>query len=70
MVPSGNLTKDAGRILNTTYIAVAAAAAVAVLIGLWMVRMVSRPLSRLRDLMVKGQTGICAYAPMSSPVMR
>ncbi|MEK4854335.1 methyl-accepting chemotaxis protein [Paenibacillus sp. FSL H7-0756] len=57
VVPSGNLTKDAGRILNTTYIAVAAAAAVAVLIGLWMVRMVSRPLSRLRDLMVKGADG-------------
>ncbi|MEK3876187.1 methyl-accepting chemotaxis protein [Paenibacillus sp. FSL M7-0420] len=57
VVPSGNLTKDAGRILNTTYLAVAAAAAVAVLIGLWMVRMVSRPLSRLRDLMVKGADG-------------
>ncbi|WP_340022157.1 methyl-accepting chemotaxis protein [Paenibacillus sp. FSL K6-1096] len=57
VVPSANLIKDAGRILNTTYIAVAAAAAVAVLIGFWMVRMVSRPLSCLRDLMVKGAAG-------------
>lgn len=57
VVPSANLLKDAGRILNTTYIAVAAAAAVAVLIGFWMVRMVSRPLSCLRDLMVKGAEG-------------
>ncbi|WP_238654195.1 methyl-accepting chemotaxis protein [Paenibacillus piscarius] len=57
VVPSANLIKDAGRILNTTYIAVAAAAAVAVLIGFWMVRMVSRPLSCLRDLMVRGAAG-------------
>ncbi|WP_152679711.1 methyl-accepting chemotaxis protein [Paenibacillus sp. IHB B 3415] len=57
VVPSENLIKDAGRILNTTYIAVAAAAVIAILIGLWMVRMVSRPLSRLRDLMFKGAEG-------------
>lgn len=57
VVPSENLIKDAGRILKTTYIAVAAAAVIAILIGLWMVRMVSRPLSRLRDLMFKGAEG-------------
>ncbi|WP_379160294.1 methyl-accepting chemotaxis protein [Paenibacillus sp. sgz5001063] len=57
VVPSENLVKDAGRILSTTYIAVAAAALIAILIGLWMVRMVSRPLSRLRDLMFKGAEG-------------
>ncbi|QQZ58715.1 methyl-accepting chemotaxis protein [Paenibacillus sonchi] len=57
VVPSENLVKDAGRILGTTYIAVAAAALIAILIGLWMVRMVSRPLSRLRDLMFQGAEG-------------
>ncbi|WNS46638.1 methyl-accepting chemotaxis protein [Paenibacillus sp. MMS20-IR301] len=57
VVPAENLLQDAGRILNTTYIAVAAAALIAVLIGLWMVRMVSHPLSRLRDLMFRGAEG-------------
>ncbi|MBW4084364.1 methyl-accepting chemotaxis protein [Paenibacillus sp. S150] len=57
VVPSENLVKDAHRILSTTYIAVAAAAVLAVLIGLWMVRMVSRPLSKLKDLMFKGAEG-------------
>lgn len=57
VVPSANLIKDAERILETTYIAIAAAAVIAVLIGLWMVRMVSRPLSRLRDLMFRGAEG-------------
>ncbi len=57
VVPSENLTKDAGRILNTTYIAVAAAALIAVLIGLWMVRMVSSPLIRLKNLMFHGAEG-------------
>ncbi|MEK8212245.1 methyl-accepting chemotaxis protein [Paenibacillus sp. FSL L8-0463] len=57
VVPAENLIKDAGRILNTTYIAVGAAAVIAILIGLWMVRMVSRPLSRLRHLMFQGAEG-------------
>ncbi|UQZ35694.1 methyl-accepting chemotaxis protein [Paenibacillus sp. PK3_47] len=57
VVPAANLTQDAGRILDTTYIAVAAAAGVAVLIGLWMVRMVSKPLLRLKNLMFQGAEG-------------
>ncbi|WP_144027068.1 methyl-accepting chemotaxis protein [Paenibacillus sp. FSL R7-0273] len=57
VVPSENLIKDAGRILNTTYIAVAAAAVIAVLIGFWMVRMVSGPLNRLKMLMFHGAEG-------------
>lgn len=57
VVPASNLIKDAGRILDSTYIAVAAAAGVAILIGLWMVRMVSRPLSRLKSLMFQGAEG-------------
>lgn len=57
VVPSDNLIKDAGLILNTTYIAVAAAAVIAVLIGFWMVRMVSGPLNRLKTLMSQGAEG-------------
>ncbi|MEK5448760.1 methyl-accepting chemotaxis protein [Paenibacillus sp. FSL R7-0331] len=57
VVPSDNLIKDAGLILNTTYIAVAAAAVIAVLIGFWMVRMVSGPLNRLKTLMFQGAEG-------------
>lgn len=57
VVPSENLTQDATRILRTTYIAVAAAAVIAILIGIWMMRMVSRPLTKLKDLMSKGAEG-------------
>ena len=57
VVPSENLIKDAGKILHTTYIAVAAAAVIAVLIGLWMIRMVSSPLTKLKDLMFRGAEG-------------
>lgn len=57
VVPSENLTQDATRILKTTYIVVAVAAVVAILIGLWMMRMVSRPLNQLKDLMCKGAEG-------------
>lgn len=57
VVPAENLTKDAERILKTTYIVVAAAAVIAILIGFWMMRMVSRPLTRLKDLMSRGAEG-------------
>lgn len=57
VVPAENLTKDALRILNTTYIIIAIAAIVALLVGYWMFRMVSRPLSRLKDLMAEGAEG-------------
>ncbi|MFF2909070.1 methyl-accepting chemotaxis protein [Paenibacillus sp. NPDC057934] len=57
VVPAENLTQDAVRILKTTYIAVGAAAVIAILIGLWMVRMVARPLTRLKDLMFQGAEG-------------
>lgn len=67
VVPSENLFKDANRILQTTYIAVAAAAVVAILIGLWMVRMVSRPLTRLKDLMSEGAEGnLCVRTAVTS----
>ncbi|MNO44074.1 Methyl-accepting chemotaxis protein McpC [compost metagenome] len=57
VVPAENLTKDALRILKTTYIIVAVAAVVALLIGYWMVRMVSRPLTSLKNLMSEGAEG-------------
>ncbi|WP_313640967.1 methyl-accepting chemotaxis protein, partial [Paenibacillus sp.] len=57
VVPAENLTKDALRILKTTYIIVAVAAVIAILIGYWMVRMVSRPLIRLKNLMSEGAEG-------------
>lgn len=57
VVPAENLTKDALRILKTTYIMVAIAAVIAILIGYWMFRMVSRPLTRLKDLMFEGAEG-------------
>lgn len=57
VVPAENLTKDALRILKTTYIIVAVAAVIAILIGYWMFRMVSRPLTRLKNLMSEGAEG-------------
>lgn len=57
VVPAKNLVADAGRILQTTYIAVAGAAVIAVLVGLWMIRMVARPLSNLKNLMFEGAEG-------------
>ncbi|SET88403.1 methyl-accepting chemotaxis protein [Paenibacillus sp. NFR01] len=57
VVPSENLIQDAQRILNTTYIAVGAAAVIAIIIGFGMVRMVSKPLSRLKALMSRGADG-------------
>ncbi|CAM4518159.1 methyl-accepting chemotaxis protein [Paenibacillus typhae] len=57
VVPADNLTREAGRILNTTYIAVAAAGIIAALIGFWMMRMVSGPLNRLKTLMFQGAEG-------------
>ncbi|WP_339316563.1 methyl-accepting chemotaxis protein [Paenibacillus sp. FSL R10-2734] len=57
VVPAENLTKDALRILKTTYIIVAFAAVIAILMGYWMVRMVSRPLNRLKNLMSEGAEG-------------
>lgn len=57
VVPSGNLVKDADRILDTMYVVVIGAAAAALLLGLWMARMVVRPLSRLRGLMSDAAQG-------------
>ncbi|MDQ0191987.1 methyl-accepting chemotaxis protein [Paenibacillus wynnii] len=57
VVPTGELVKAAKPILVTTYLAAGAAALLAVLLGIWMVRMIARPLARLKDLMVEGAKG-------------
>lgn len=57
MVPTGELVKGARPILLTTFISAAGAAVLAVLLGMLMVRMIARPLARLKDLMVVGARG-------------
>ncbi|WP_379160251.1 methyl-accepting chemotaxis protein [Paenibacillus sp. sgz5001063] len=57
IVPTGELVKAATPILFTTFAAAAAAAVLAVLVGIAMVRMIARPLARLKDLMVEGAKG-------------
>ncbi|WP_379136131.1 methyl-accepting chemotaxis protein [Paenibacillus sp. sgz500958] len=57
VVPAGNLVKDASRILSTTYWMVAGAVVIAILVGIYMMRMVARPLSKLKDLMFEGAEG-------------
>ncbi|AHV96510.1 methyl-accepting chemotaxis protein [Paenibacillus sabinae] len=57
IVPTDALVKDAKPILFTTYIAAGAAALLALLLGVWMVRMIARPLARLKDLMGEGAKG-------------
>lgn len=57
VVPTEELVKEARPILLTTFITAAGAALLAILIGIWMVRMIARPLARLKDLMVQGASG-------------
>jgi len=57
IVPTDELVKDARPILMTTFITAAGAALLAILVGIWMVRMIARPLTRLKDLMVQGASG-------------
>lgn len=57
VVPTDELVKEARPILLTTFITAAGAALLAVLIGIWMVRMIARPLARLKNLMVQGASG-------------
>lgn len=57
VVPTDELVKEARPILLTTFIAAAGAALLAIFIGIWMVRMIARPLARLKNLMVQGAGG-------------
>lgn len=57
LIPTGELVKAAKPILSTTYLISAVAALMAILLGILMVRMIARPLSNLKDLMVQGAKG-------------
>lgn len=57
MVPTSMLVQDAKGILTLTLWMALIDAAIAVLIGVWMVRMFARPLGRLKDLMQEGAKG-------------
>lgn len=56
-IPTAELTKDARGIMLTTYISAGVVAIIAILIGIWMVRMIGRPLVKLKDLMEEGAKG-------------
>lgn len=56
-IPTAELTKDARGIMLTTYISAAVVAIIAILIGVWMVRMIGRPLVKLKNLMEEGAKG-------------
>ncbi|GGH48075.1 chemotaxis protein [Paenibacillus silvae] len=57
LIPTSMLVKDAKGILTLTLWMALVDAAIAVLIGVWMVRMIARPLSKLKDLMQEGAKG-------------
>lgn len=57
IVPIANLVKDAKKILLTTYITAAIVALIAILVGLWMARAISRPLGLMGSLMNEAAKG-------------
>ncbi|GIP44995.1 hypothetical protein J45TS6_34540 [Paenibacillus sp. J45TS6] len=57
MIPVSELVKGANQILLVTIIFAVAATVMALLIGMWMVRMIAKPLSILKDLMQQGAKG-------------
>ncbi|MCC3378867.1 methyl-accepting chemotaxis protein [Paenibacillus farraposensis] len=57
VIPVSELVKDARGILTTTWIFAAVAALIALFIGLWIVRLVARPLTHLKNLMNEGAKG-------------
>ncbi|WP_442955083.1 methyl-accepting chemotaxis protein [Paenibacillus sp. JJ-100] len=67
MIPTSMLVKDAEGILTMTLWMALAFAALAVVIGVWMVRMIARPLGKLKDLMQEGAKGnLKVRTPFSS----
>ncbi|AJS57564.1 methyl-accepting chemotaxis protein [Paenibacillus sp. IHBB 10380] len=56
-VPTTELVKDARSILILTIWSAVAVAVIALFIGLWLVRMIARPLSDLKNLMIEGSKG-------------
>ncbi|MCK8488558.1 methyl-accepting chemotaxis protein [Paenibacillus sp. MBLB2552] len=56
-VDAAELTKSADRILMFTMFSLVVVAIIAILIGIWMVRMIAHPLGKLRNLMEEGSRG-------------
>lgn len=56
-VDTAELTKSANRILMFTIFSLIVVAIIAILIGVWMVRMIAYPLGKLRNLMEEGSKG-------------
>lgn len=56
-VATAELTRDAREILNVTYIAAIIVAIAAILISIWLVRVIAHPVARLRNLMEEGSNG-------------
>lgn len=56
-VDTAELTKSADRILMATIFSLIVVAIIAVLLGIWMVRMIAHPLGKLRNLMEEGSKG-------------
>ncbi|WP_223069283.1 methyl-accepting chemotaxis protein [Paenibacillus caui] len=57
IVPVDNLVADAKQIMRTTYLSAIIVAVIAILIGMWMVRMIARPLAKMNTLMQEGAMG-------------
>ncbi|MDR0266827.1 methyl-accepting chemotaxis protein [Paenibacillus sp.] len=56
-IPTKLLVKDAQGILLMTIMFVVGVIIIAILIGWWMVHLIAKPLSRLKDLMIEGSKG-------------
>nr|WP_246246380.1 methyl-accepting chemotaxis protein [Paenibacillus lemnae] len=56
-IPTKNLTEDAREILNLTLWIALVVIVIAILIGIWMVRMIGKPLGKLSHLMGEGAKG-------------
>ncbi|QMV43190.1 methyl-accepting chemotaxis protein [Cohnella cholangitidis] len=56
-VPLSELTSAADRIRDLTFVVIAASVVVAVLVGIWLVRMISKPLGQLKLLMRRAADG-------------
>lgn len=56
-VDAGELTQSANAILLVTIFSLIGVAIIAILIGIWMVRMIAHPLGKLKNLMEEGSKG-------------
>lgn len=66
MIPTSELVRDAKEIERMTWLIAAAAALIAILVGVYVVASVGRPLQKLRNLMGRPRTAISPSAPTSA----